>query len=150
MDNAEKDMAEGLWLLTGVFKEMQAGKWDERAENLRMLAQEATKVGERMRRKMDRAGKLESKVNSVFALEGREEMVLRREIQNVRKEIIAEQWEVTSLRLKIAEALTRWEVEKKECEDKIATQERCAKVLERSLQSMDKLLNGEWLYNEEE
>jgi hypothetical protein len=151
MENMDKDMAQKHWLLTERLEELLADKWEERAERLRTMAQEAKKAEARVKTKEKRVGEIEQMVDTVFKMEGKEEMRVRNELHSMRDETETGRRHVILRKVEIAEALLQWreemEAEKRECEEEIAKREAFAKSLERPLENMAELLDSRWLHD---
>jgi hypothetical protein len=151
MENADRDMAEKHWLLTEVFKGMLADKWEERAERVKTMAQEARKAEAGAKTKEKRVEEVERKVNGLFWIEGKEDMRLRNELHKLREETCKGREQVVSRKLEIAEALCLWkeemEEEKRECEEEIAKGEKFAKSLGESLKNIEEVLDSRWLHD---
>jgi hypothetical protein len=90
-------------------------------------------------------------VDTVFKMEGKEEMRVRNELHIMRDEMENGRRHVMLRKVEIAEALLQWreemEAEKRECEEEIAKREAFAKSLERPLENMAELLDSRWLHD---
>jgi hypothetical protein len=90
-------------------------------------------------------------VDTVFKMEGKEEMRVRNELHIMRDEMKNGRRQVMLRKVEIAEALLQWreemEAEKRECEEEIAKREAFAKSLERPLENMAELLDSRWLHD---
>jgi hypothetical protein len=151
MEKTDEEMAQKHWLLTERLEGLLADKWEERAERLRTMAQEAKNAEARVKTKEKRVGEIERMVDTVFKTEGKEEMRLRNELHSMKDETETGRRHVMLRKVEIAEALLQWkeemEAEKRECEEEIAKRKAFAKSLERPLENMAELLDSRWLYD---
>jgi hypothetical protein len=151
MEKTDKNMVERHWLLTEGLEGLLADKWEERTERLRTMAQAAIRAEARVKTKEKRAEEIEQMVNTVFKMEGREEMRLRNELHSMRDEMENERRHVILRKVEIAEALWQWKeetrAEKRECEEEIAKRKAYAKSLEKPLENMAELLDSRWLHD---
>jgi spore cortex formation protein SpoVR/YcgB (stage V sporulation) len=151
MEKTDKDTAQKHWLLTEGLEGLLADKWEERAERLRTMAQEAKKAEARVKTKEKRVGEIERMVDTVFKMEEKEEMRVRNELHSMRDETETGRRHVILRKVEIAEALLQWkeemEAEKRECEEEIAERKAFAKSLETPLENMAELLDSRWLYD---
>jgi hypothetical protein len=151
MEKTDEEMAQKHWLLMERLEGLLADKWEERAERLRTMAQEAKNAEARVKTKEKRVGEIERMVDTVFKTEGKEEMRLRNELHSMKDETETGRRHVMLRKVEIAEALLQWkeemEAEKRECEEEIAKRKAFAKSLERPLENMAELLDSRWLYD---
>jgi hypothetical protein len=151
MEKTDEEMAQKHWLLMERLEGLLADKWQERAERLRTMAQEAKNAEARVKTKEKRVGEIERMVDTVFKTEGKEEMRLRNELHSMKDETETGRRHVMLRKVEIAEALLQWkeemEAEKRECEEEIAKRKAFAKSLERPLENMAELLDSRWLYD---
>jgi spore cortex formation protein SpoVR/YcgB (stage V sporulation) len=151
MEKTDEEMARKHWLLTEGLEGLLADKWEERAERLRTMAQEAKKAEARVKTKEKRVGEIERMIDTVFKMEGKEEMRVRNELHSMKDETETGRRHVISRKVEIAEALLQWkeemEAEKRECEEEIAERKAFAKSLERPLENIAELLDSRWLYD---
>lgn len=151
MERTDKDMAQEHWLSTEGVEGLLADKWEERAERLRTMVQDTKQAEARVKTKEKRVGEIERMVDTVFKMEGKEEMRVRNELHSMRDETEIGRRHVILRKVEIAEALLQWkeemEAEKRECEEEIAERKAFAKSLERPLENIAELLDSRWLYD---